>query len=173
MQTVPKVATALTKLERSELRQEIEDFNARYCHALDDGDLQSWPDFFAADGFYLITARENYDANLPVGLVYCEGQGMMRDRAFAVANTAMFAPRYLRHHLSNTRVLDIHADGVIEATANYIVLQVLHDDPVAQIHQAGYYRDLFIRAEDGDLLLKSRICVYENLLIPNAVVLPI
>jgi 3-phenylpropionate/cinnamic acid dioxygenase small subunit len=173
IQSIPTKKTTEVTLDRLALRLEIEEFNARYCHALDDGNLQNWPDFFTEDGFYSITARENFDANLPVGLVYCEGRGMMKDRAFAIANTAMFAPRYLRHHLSNTRVIKEHADGVIEATANYIVLQVLHDDPVSTIHQAGFYKDEFCRTETGILLLQKRICVYENLMIPNAVVLPV
>ena len=84
IQSIPTKKTTEVTLDRLALRLEIEEFNARYCHALDDGNLQNWPDFFTEDGFYSITARENFDANLPVGLVYCEGRGMMKDRAFAI-----------------------------------------------------------------------------------------
>ena len=56
---------------------------------------------FTEDAFYLVTSRENADRDLPVGLIYCEGQGMIRDRAFALEKTAMFAPRYLRHIIGN------------------------------------------------------------------------
>ncbi|MFP5512829.1 MAG: aromatic-ring-hydroxylating dioxygenase subunit beta, partial [Alphaproteobacteria bacterium] len=88
--------TAGSRPEQLLLRAEIDDFNAAYAGALDDGRLQDWPGFFTDDAFYLITSRENHDAGLPVGLVYCEGAGMIRDRAFAIGKTAMFAPRYLR-----------------------------------------------------------------------------
>ena len=83
------------------LHHEIEQFNARYAAALDDQRLQDWVEMFADDAFYLVTSRENADQRLPVGLIYCEGKGMIRDRAFALEKTAMFAPRYLRHIIGN------------------------------------------------------------------------
>ena len=98
---------------------------------------------------------------------------MLKDRAFAIMNTAMFAPRYLRHFVTNTRVIAMHADGAIEAQANYILLETLHDNPKGSIHQAGAYRDVFERQPDGRLLLRRRVCVYDNLLVPNALVLPV
>ena len=151
-------------------RRDIEDFHAAYGAALDAGRIEDWPQFFAEDALYRITARENADQDLPVGLVYCEGLGMIRDRAFAIANTAMFAPRYLLHFTTNTRVLAI--DGaVVTATANYLVLQTLIDERTT-IHQAGRYFDRFVR--DGDrLLLKERHCVYDTLLIDNSLVFPV
>ena len=83
------------------LHHEIDQFNARYAAALDDQRLQDWVELFADDAFYLVTSRENADHGLPVGLIYCEGRGMIRDRAFALEKTAMFAPRYLRHIIGN------------------------------------------------------------------------
>ena len=95
---------------------------------------------------------------------------MLHDRAYAIAKTAMFAPRYLLHFVSNTRILGI-ADGVIAAQSNYLVLQTLVDEKTT-IHQAGRYFDRFAR--DGErLLLKERHCVYDTLLIDNSLVLPV
>jgi anthranilate 1,2-dioxygenase small subunit len=159
----PQVARAL--------RGEIEEFNIEYCAALDEGRLDDWPDFFTDDALYRITARENADADLPVGLVYCEGIGMLKDRAFAITTTAMYAPRYLQHHLSNLRILGVHPGGIITAQANYLVLQTLIDEKTT-IHQAGSYFDRFVRTERG-LRLKERHCVYDTLLIDNALVMPI
>ncbi len=158
---------------RLQLRLEIESFNADYCHVLDEGDLTDWPGFFVEDGFYTITGRENFDNGLPVGLVYCEGTGMMRDRAFAIATTTMYAPRYLRHYVTNTRVTGVSANGGIEARANYLLLETLHDDLKPTIQQAGTYHDEFMRLPDGRLLLKKRVCVYDTLIVPNALVLPV
>lgn len=159
-------------LARHALRLDIEAFNAEYCHALDDGGLQRWPEFFTEDGFYTITGKENFDADLPVGLVYCEGKGMLKDRAFAIQNTAMFAPRYLRHHLSNTRILGEDGD-IIRATTNFLLLETLQDELTTRLQQAGVYHDEFQRQPDGSLLLRRRVCVYENLLVPTALVLPV
>src|SRR5262249_46793218 len=86
-------------------RLAIEEFHAAYCWALDSGQIEEWPEFFADDAVYRITARENADRNLPVGLVFADGKAMIRDRAFAIAKTQMFAPRYLQHFVTNVRVL--------------------------------------------------------------------
>ena len=152
------------------LRLELEAFHASYCAALDEGRIAEWPSFFTDDALYRITARENEEAGLPVGLVYCEGRAMLEDRALAIAKTEMFAPRYLRHYVTNLRVLGV-ANGVIAAAANYLVLQTLVDRPTT-IHQAGRYRDRFVRVGEH-LLLRERHCVYDTLLIDNALVLPV
>jgi anthranilate 1,2-dioxygenase small subunit len=154
------------------LHYEIEQFNARYAAALDEQRLQDWTDMFVDDAFYLVTSRENADQNLPVGLIYCEGKAMIRDRAFALEKTAMFAPRYLRHIIGNLVVHGADAEGDVRAQANYVVLQVLFDRPDATLHQVGRYHDLFRRTETG-LKLKERRCVYDNLLIPNALCIPV
>ena len=152
------------------LRLEIEAFHAAYCAALDEDRIADWPRFFTADALYRITARENEDAGLAVGLVYCEGRAMLEDRALAIAKTEMFAPRYLRHYVTNVRILGVEA-GVIAAAANYLVLQTLVDERTT-IHQAGRYSDRFVR--DGEhLLLRERHCVYDTLLIDNALVMPV
>jgi anthranilate 1,2-dioxygenase small subunit len=162
--TDPRLAALL-------LHHEIDQFNARYAAALDEQRLGDWTEMFTDDGFYLVTSRENADANLPVGLIWCDSKPMIRDRAFALEKTAMFAPRYLRHIVGNLVVLGEDAAG-IRATANYVVLQVLLDRPDATLHQIGVYRDVFYRTGDG-LKLKERRCIYDNLLVPNALCIPV
>jgi 3-phenylpropionate/cinnamic acid dioxygenase small subunit len=153
-----------------ELRMEIEEFHADYCWTLDCGDVERWPDYFTDDAVYRITARENADAGLPVGLVYADSRAMIRDRAFALKHTQMYAPRTMQHFVTNVRVLE--ASGTrIKAQSNYLLLQTLVEGPTT-IHQAGRYYDTFVRA-DGGLLLKERQCVYDTALIANDLVLPV
>jgi anthranilate 1,2-dioxygenase small subunit len=153
------------------LHHEVERFNADYAQALDEQRLADWAEMFTEDGHYIVISRENADRNMPVGLIYCENRGMIRDRAFALEKTAMFAPRYLRHLISNVSVAQ-SADGQYEAQANYAVLQVLFDRPDATIHQVGRYQDVFRRV-DGGLKLAKRRCIYDNLLVPNALCIPV
>lgn len=154
------------------LRSEIEQFNSVYATALDDQLLSEWAEMFTEDASYVVLSRENEDRGHPVGLIYCENRGMIRDRAFAIEKTAMFAPRYLRHMISNVQVLGEIEGGDIRARSNYIVLQVLFDRPDATIHQVGTYHDIFRRTETG-LKLAQRRCVYDNLLVPNALCIPV
>ena len=156
---------------RRELRLEIEEFNTEYARVLDQGAIERWPAFFAEDGFYRVTARENFDAGLPVGLVWCEGRAMIADRAAAIMTTMMHAPRYLRHYNSNVRVEGLDPEGVIAAESNYLVVETLMEAET-RIFQAGRYIDRFVHA-DGRLLLKSRDCIYDTLLISNAMVYPV
>jgi 3-phenylpropionate/cinnamic acid dioxygenase small subunit len=151
-----------------ELRLEIEEFHIEYCNTLDRGALEAWPEFFTDDAVYRITARENADAGLPVGLVYADSKAMLRDRAFAIKHAQMFAPRYLQHFVTNVRVITAEP---LRAQSNYLLLQTLVDGPTT-IQQSGRYYDTFVRA-GGRLLLKERQCVYDTLLIANDLVYPV
>jgi 3-phenylpropionate/cinnamic acid dioxygenase small subunit len=156
--------------ETRELRMEIEEFHADYCWTLDCGDVERWPEYFTDDAVYRITARENADAGLPVGLVYADSKAMIRDRAFAIKHTQMYAPRTLQHLVTNVRVLQVKGDA-IKAQSNYLLLQTLVDGPTT-IQQSGRYYDTFVRA-GGRLLLKDRQCIYDTVLIANDLVLPV
>jgi anthranilate 1,2-dioxygenase small subunit len=153
------------------LHREIEEFNNAYAAALDENRLVDWAEMFADDGFYVVLSRENADRNMPVGLIYCENKGMLLDRANAM-KTEMFAPRYLRHIVGNLQVLGEEQNGDIRARANYVVIQVLFDRPDAKMHQVGVYYDKFRRVGD-QLKLAERRCVYDNLLVDNALCLPV
>jgi anthranilate 1,2-dioxygenase small subunit len=160
------------RLEAVLLRHEIEAFNAAYAATLDEQRLMEWVDLFTDDALYVVLSRENFERNLPVGVIYCDSKGMIRDRAFALQETAMFAPRYLRHMIANLCLGHRADDGTITARANYVVLQVLLDRPDATLHQVGTYYDKFRRTADG-LRLAERRCVYDNLLVPNALCVPV
>ena len=98
---------------------------------------------------------------------------MIRDRAFALEKTAMFAPRYLRHIIGN---LVVHGEDAKWATsahqANYVVLQVLFDRPDATLHQVGVL-PRYLSPHLGRAEAEERRCVYDNLLVPNALCIPV
>ena len=92
------------------------------------------------------------------------------DRAYAIENTEMFAPRYIHHQITQIRVTGIDA-GIVNAEAAYTVLETLIDEPT-RILQCGRYYDKFVRHGDG-LLLKERRCIYDTLIVPTCVVYPV
>ena len=153
------------------LHHEVDQFNAAYAAALDERRLADWVEMFTDDAFYVVISRENADKGMPVGLIYCDSKAMIHDRAFATEKTAMFAPRYLRHIIGNLQILSAD-NGAIRARSNYVVMQVLYDRPEAKLHQVGVYHDVFRRV-DGTLKLAERRCVYDNLLVDNALCLPV
>ena len=153
-----------------DLRAEIEEFNTEYARVIDEGDLEAWPDFFAEDGLYRVTSRENADDNLPIGLIYCDGRGMMIDRVRATHKTTTHEPRYLRHFNSNVQVSGIEG-GQILARSNYLVVETLMEGGT-HIFQAGRYEDTFVRVGDA-LKLHARHCIYDTLQVTNALVYPV
>ena len=153
-----------------EARLEIEEFNYAYAETLDAMDVDGWVEYFAEDAFYHVIARDNEESGLPLGLIYCEGKDMMKDRAYALLNTEMFAPRYLHLSITNTRALLIDGNEIV-ATANYTLIETLVEEP-SRIQQVGKYRDIFVR-DDEKLLLKERICIYDSVMIDNCLVFPV
>lgn len=162
-------AFVLASARHRELRWAVEEFNCDYAAALDRGDIERWPDFFTEDGVYRLIARDNAESGLPLSLMSCEGRGMLKDRAYAIAHTEMYAPRYLTHHITQVRVTDVDAQ-FIRACANYIVLETLIDEPT-RLLQSGRYEDMFV-IEDDRLLLKERRCIYDTVLVPTCIVYP-
>jgi anthranilate 1,2-dioxygenase small subunit len=172
MLDVSPATTRDARLDALLLRQEVDDFNAAYAAALDEARLTDWAEMFTEDAFYVVISRENADRGLPVGLIYCDSKRMIYDRAFALEKTTMFAPRYLRHIIGNLQILGEDAHGGIRARANYVLIQVLYDRPEAKLHQVGVYHDMFRRV-GGVLKLAERRCIYDSLLVDNALCLPV
>lgn len=162
--------TAAERAALREARLEVEEFHYAYANVLERQDIERWPSFFAEDAVYEMKARDNADSGLRLALMYCDGMGMLKDRAYAIKYTEMYAPRYLNLMISNTRVLAIEGP-CIQSEANYLLLETLIDEPT-RIQQAGKYYDRFER-RDGRLVIKERLCVYDSVLINNCVVFPV
>tara|TARA_R110002072_G_scaffold130040_3_gene268756 strand:+ start:366 stop:863 length:498 start_codon:yes stop_codon:yes gene_type:complete len=151
-------------------RLEIEEFNYAYADTLDRFDVDGWVEYFTEDALYHVIARDNEESGLPLGLIYCEGKAMMKDRAYALLNTEMFAPRYLHLSITNTRALQIDGD-LIHAVANYTLIETLVEEP-SRVQQVGKYRDVFRRTPNG-LLLQERKCIYDSVMVDNCLVFPV
>jgi salicylate 5-hydroxylase small subunit len=152
------------------LRLEIEDLLQQYVAALDAGDLEQWPEFFTEDCFYEVIPRDNYERGLPLALIRCESKGMLKDRVFAIRDTIMYEPRYMRHLISGIRLTGQDTYGMTVET-NYAVFETpLHD--VTRVFNVGRYVDRIVR-QDGQLKFAEKHCIFDSLLIPNSIVLPI
>jgi 3-phenylpropionate/cinnamic acid dioxygenase small subunit len=153
-----------------ELRDEIEALYADYAEALDDNELERWPDFFTEECLYKLVPRENWERDLPIALMLCESKGMLRDRVTAVRNTAVYAPRSFRHLIAQFRIQPETPER-IHVRANYVVFQTLVDD-LTRIQNAGKYIDLVVRTPVG-LRFREKICVFDSVLVPNSLIYPV
>ena len=153
-----------------ETRFGITDLYDAYSAALDEGRYSDWVSFFTDDAVYRLVPKENYDRNLPIAIIYCDGKGMIEDRAFTTVETTIAQPRSLRHFVTGVAVREV-VEGGYEVGANFLVVQTMLDRST-EIVMSGRYVDRVV--QDGARFLFARkTCVSDTLLYPTSVVAPV
>lgn len=148
-------------MDARELRFAVEELQYAYVHCLDAGRLEAWPDFFTDPCLYEITTRENVDQGLPVGIIYCDSKGMLRDRVVALREANIYGPHRYRHMVSAIRVTEVKAN-VVTAETNYAVYRTLLD-PVdygsSELYSVGLYLDTIVIGQGVARFREKRVLV--------------
>jgi salicylate 5-hydroxylase small subunit len=152
------------------LRTRLADLYCAYGDALDEGELERWPDFFTEHCLYRVIPRENFEQGLPVALIYCESRNMLVDRVVALRETALYAPRIMRHLTGNIRLREVASES-LRLTANFALYQTMVDQP-SELFLCGRYHDRVVD-DDGSLRFAQRICVYDSTIVPTSLVYPV
>ncbi|MGH7964010.1 MAG: aromatic-ring-hydroxylating dioxygenase subunit beta, partial [Candidatus Binatia bacterium] len=113
-------------MDKQELRFAVEELLHAYVHCLDADKLEEWPEFFTDPCLYQVIPRENTDQGLPIALIYCDSQGMLRDRIVAHRQANIYGPHCYRHLVSSIRITG-QDSNLITAQANYAVFRTLLD----------------------------------------------
>jgi anthranilate 1,2-dioxygenase small subunit len=108
-----------------QLQYTIENLLARYAHAIDDDQLEVWPDFFVEQARYRITTAENHERGLPLSLVYADSRAMLRDRVNALRHANVYEAQRYRHTISSVLVkrIDTNTARVVSA---FQVVRIMH-----------------------------------------------
>jgi anthranilate 1,2-dioxygenase small subunit len=152
------------------LRARVGDFLTDYVHAIDDDRLEDWPGFFTPEALYHITTRESDEAGLPIGIMHCEGRGMMEDRIKALRTANIFEPHRYCHLLGATRLAD-KGSGILSARTNFSVTRTMQDGG-STVFATGTYRDE-IDVSSDTLALRSRRVVLESRRVDVLLVIPL
>jgi 3-phenylpropionate/cinnamic acid dioxygenase small subunit len=145
-------------------RLELETLYTDYAACLDNDALEDWPEFFTETCHYRVTSAENYEAGLPLGLIYATSQNMLRDRVSALREANIYEPQRYRHLISGIRIgpaspaspqageggvaaEGASADG-LDVTANFLVVRTMQDGDM-RLFAAGRYIDWVERAGAG------------------------
>jgi anthranilate 1,2-dioxygenase small subunit len=152
------------------LRAELRDLYDDYAAAIDALRLDDWAAYFTEDALYKVIGRETYDQGLSHATIYCDSGAMIRDRAAAIRETAVFEPRFQRHFISGVR-LEGQASGEIRARANFLVVESMFNAET-RVLLAGEYVDRLVR-QDGRLRFAERLAVYDSYRIPTTLILPV
>ena len=127
-------------------RLELEELYSGYAHCLDADALERWPDFFTADCFYRVTSAENYEAGLPLGLIYATSRNMLKDRVSALREANIYEPQRYCHLVSAIRIVGETAGG-LDVQTNFLVVRTMQEGDMT-IFAVGRYVDRVVR--DGE-----------------------
>src|SRR5512141_2866056 len=105
-------------------RLELQDLYTAYGACLDSDALEAWPEFFTEDCTYRITSAEDYEAGLPLGLIYATSKNMLVDRVMALREANIYEPQRYRHLISGVRV-DRDEGEALDVSANFLVVRTM------------------------------------------------
>ena len=138
--------------------QAIEDLITAYAHDIDDDELDRWPNYFTENGTYTILTRENLAAGLPMGIMHCQGRGMMADRIKAMQTANIFEEHTYCHILGRSQIN--RYDQGFKGRTNFTVLRTMQEGRT-ETFAVGKYLDFFI-VTDGETLIAERKVVLES-----------
>ncbi len=154
-----------------ESHRAVAELIASYGHALDDGQIDRWPQFFTRDGLYHVTTRENHDAGLPIGIMRCVGRGMMLDRVKAFHTANIFEPHTYNHICGPTVVRSDRSSGRLTARTNFQIVRIMEDGRM-DLLATGKYLDV-LEKEDGVLKFGERVVVLDSRIVDILIVVPL
>ncbi|CAE6788438.1 aromatic-ring-hydroxylating dioxygenase subunit beta [Paraburkholderia aspalathi] len=157
-------------MDQMKLWFEVNMLQNQYINNLDNDRLEAWPTLFTEDCTYEIVPKENADLGLPIGIIYCTNQKMLRDRVVSLRNANIFEEHTYRHVTSGLAIMSEH-DGVIETESSYVVVQT-RSNGESDVYQAGKYFDRIVRTQDG-LRYRSKRVVYDTSRVQTLLATPI
>lgn len=157
-------------LEAVVRRIELDQLYTDYVHCLDADELERWPDFFTEDCFYRITSAENYQAGLPLGLIYATSRNMLKDRVSALREANIYEPQRYRHLVSSIRIVG-EAAAMLDLVANFLVVRTMQDGEMT-IFAAGHYADR-VRRVGADWKFAAKTVILDSRQIDTLLAIPI
>ena len=150
--------------------REAAELIASYGHAMDDGEIDRWPQFFTPNGIYQITTKENREAGLPIGIMRCVGRGMMIDRVKAFHTANIFEPHTYNHIIGYPSMTYDKAIGCETARSNFQVIRIMETGRM-DLYATGKYLD--VMQKEGSLKFKERVVVLDSRNVDILLVVPL
>jgi 3-phenylpropionate/cinnamic acid dioxygenase small subunit len=150
--------------------EQVTRLNAEYARAIDDDRLEDWPDFFVDACLYIVTSAENYRQGMPVGVIYADFKGMLKDRVAALREANVFERQSYRHMVGLPAVLG-ERDGLLRVETPFVVVRIMRDGAMS-IFATGRYVDGLVD-EGGALRFRERVVVCDSSRIDTLLAIPL
>ena len=144
--------------------------NADYARAIDDDRLEDWPNFFTDPCLYTITSADNHRREMPVGVIYADSRGMLKDRVAALREANVFERQSYRHVVGLPAILG-ERDGAVRAETPFLVVRIMRDGTMA-LFATGRYLDALVE-EAGALRFRERVVVCDSSRIDTLLAIPL
>lgn len=152
------------------VRDAIARLMMQYAHAIDNDELERWPQFFTEKCLYQIISRPEYELGRLIGVWYCDTRAMLEDRVSSIREVNIYEPHVYRHVIGPTEVLDFR-EGAYSAQTSYIVVRTMHDGEML-LFSAGRYVDEIV-IEGGAARFRKRVVVSDSSRYDTLVAIPI
>ncbi|UUX94493.1 aromatic-ring-hydroxylating dioxygenase subunit beta [Aquabacterium sp. J223] len=154
-----------------ELHLAVSLLQARYAQAIDDDRLEDWPGFFTEDCFYSITSHENHVRGLAAGIVWCDNQGMLKDRVSGLREANIYERHRYRHVLSMPATVQPEGDRV-RAQTPFAVYRITRNRP-SELFVTGCYHDEYRITGEDDLKIARRVVVCDSSVFDTLLAIPL
>src|SRR5689334_22602641 len=168
MSSVP-VASKPVEVPQS-MRDAIARLQMEYVHAIDNDELERWPQLFTEKCLYQIIPRAEYDQGRVIGVWFCDNRGMLEDRVSSIREVNVYEPHVYRHVIGPTEILEAK-DGAYRAQTSYLVVRTMHDGDMS-VFSAGRYVDEIVM-EGLAARFRKRVVVTDSWRYDTLVVIPI
>ena len=150
--------------------ERVSRLNADYARAIDDDRLEDWPDFFTDPCLYTITSADNHRQGMPVGIIYADSKGMLKDRVAALREANVYERQSYRHVVGLPAILG-QRDGAVRAETPFLVVRIVRDGTMA-LFATGRYLDALVE-EAGALRFRERVVVCDSSRIDTLLAIPL
>jgi 3-phenylpropionate/cinnamic acid dioxygenase small subunit len=150
--------------------ERVSRLNAEYARAIDDDRLEDWPEFFAEPCLYSITSADNHRHGMPVGIIYADSKGMLKDRVAALREANVYERQSYRHVVGLPAILG-ERDGAVRAETPFLVVRIMRDGTMA-LFATGRYLDALVE-EAGALRFRERVVVCDSSRIDTLLAIPL
>lgn len=150
--------------------ERVSRLNAEYARAIDDDRLEDWPEFFTDPCLYTITSADNHRQGMPVGVIYADSKGMLKDRVAALREANVYERQSYRHVVGLPAILG-ERDGAVRAETPFLVVRIMRDGTMA-LFATGRYLDALVE-EAGVLRFRERVVVCDSSRIDTLLAIPL
>ena len=153
-----------------EIKLQVQDLNARYAQAIDDNRLEAWPDFFTEQGRYRVTTAENFERDLPLGLIYAPSRAMLRDRVRSLRDANVYEAQRYRHIVGSPLIAEGEG-AAVEAQTSFIIARIMHTGETA-LFATGRYHDRVV-LDGGEARFAEKVVILDSRLIDTLLAIPL